>query len=45
MVSEAGLIAGDLAGGEAPDGKRGILVTSPALFGPASGLLRPAPTG
>ena len=41
MVSEAGLSAGDLAGGGSPDGKRGILVASPALFGPASALLRP----
>jgi len=45
MVAEAGLRAGDLAGGDSPDGRKGILVTNPALFGPASGLLRPEAAG
>jgi len=43
LVAEADLQTGDLAGEPAPDGRRGVLATSPALFGLAAGLLDPAP--
>lgn len=43
LVAEAGLQAGDLAGQPAPDGRRGILATRPALFGLAAGLIDPSP--
>ena len=45
LVSEAGLRSGDLAGGAAPDGRNGVLVTSHGLFGAAAGLLVPAAAG
>ncbi|HYR63557.1 MAG TPA: inositol monophosphatase family protein [Actinomycetota bacterium] len=43
LVREAGLSAGDLAGGAEPDGRRGILATSGALFANAAGLLHVPP--
>ena len=43
LVAEAGLQAGDLGGEALPDGRRGILATSPALFGMAAGLVDPTP--
>lgn len=43
LVDEAGLQAGDLAGAANPDGRGGVLATSPRLFGPATRLLDASP--
>jgi myo-inositol-1(or 4)-monophosphatase len=43
LVEEAGLRAGDLAGGGDTSGRRGILATSPSLFAQAAVLLDPSP--
>ena len=43
LIDEAGLQAGDLAGGAGASGQRGILATSPSLFAQAAALLDPAP--
>jgi myo-inositol-1(or 4)-monophosphatase len=43
LIEEAGLRAGDLAGGTNTSGRRGILATSPSLFEPAALLLDPSP--
>ena len=43
LIEEAGLRAGDLAGGTNTGGRRGILATSSALFGPATMLLDASP--
>lgn len=39
MAGQAGLTAGDLSGQPHPDGRAGILVTTPSLFAPAAALL------
>ncbi|HWD07921.1 MAG TPA: hypothetical protein VHA57_02385, partial [Actinomycetota bacterium] len=39
MADQAGLTAGDLSGQPHPDGRAGILVTTPSLFAPAAALL------